>query len=134
MAGYKRLTGKYPELSLGNIKVEGNGFLTRCCCCVCLFYIDLIIFYIIHLVLHNNNNNNSNNNNDNNNNNNNTVVTNKTKSSPKTIHRLKRKKTYLLIFEVKSVRFLWEPYRGIFWYWEVVECYRRIILTAGTLQ
>ena len=74
------------------------------------------------------------NNNNNNNNNNNTVVTNKTKLSPKPIHRLQRKKTYLLIFEVKSVRFLWEPYRGIFWYWEVVECYRRIILTAGTLQ
>ena len=74
------------------------------------------------------------NNDNNNNNNNNTVITNKTKSSPKTIYRLKKKKTYLLIFEVKSVRFLWEPYRGAFWYWEVVECYRRIILTAGTLQ
>jgi hypothetical protein len=78
-------------------------------------------------------NDNNNNNNNNNINNNNAVLTTKTKSSPKTIQRLKRKKTYLLIFEVKSIRFLWEPYRGNFWYWEVVECYRRIILTAGTL-
>jgi hypothetical protein len=25
---------------------------------------------------------------------------------------------------------LWEPYKNEYWYWEVIECYRRIILTS----
>jgi len=37
---------------------------------------------------------------------------------------------YSQLFEVKSIRFLWEPYKGTFWYWEVIESYRRIIFTA----
>jgi hypothetical protein len=31
---------------------------------------------------------------------------------------------------------LWEPYKNEYWYWEVIECYRRIILTSilGTIN
>jgi hypothetical protein len=29
-----------------------------------------------------------------------------------------------------SLNMLWEPYKNEYWYWEVIECYRRIILTS----
>lgn len=32
--------------------------------------------------------------------------------------------------EALSLQFLWEPHKNDYWYWEVVECYRRIILTS----
>jgi len=35
-----------------------------------------------------------------------------------------------LSLQAISLKFLWEPYRNEVWYWEVVECYRRIILTS----
>jgi hypothetical protein len=35
-----------------------------------------------------------------------------------------------LSLQAISLKFLWEPYKNEVWYWEVVECYRRIILTS----
>ena len=35
-----------------------------------------------------------------------------------------------LSLQAIPLKFLWEPYKNEVWYWEVVECYRRIILTS----
>jgi len=50
-------------------------------------------------------------------------------------HQHENKDSELLLSdESKSISFLWEAYKAEYWYWEIVECYRRITLTALLIE
>ncbi len=43
---------------------------------------------------------------------------------------MKQSKSINLSSHALCLSMLWEPYKNEYWYWEVIECYRRIILTS----
>jgi hypothetical protein len=43
---------------------------------------------------------------------------------------MRQSKSNHLSSHALSLNMLWEPYKNEYWYWEVIECYRRIILTS----
>jgi hypothetical protein len=43
---------------------------------------------------------------------------------------MRQSKSNYLSSHALSLNMLWEPYKNEYWYWEVIECYRRIILTS----
>jgi hypothetical protein len=43
---------------------------------------------------------------------------------------MRKSKSNNLSSHALCLSILWEPYKNEYWYWEVIECYRRIILTS----